>query len=692
MTGVALASAVRAVSVVVLALAPFLFVLGLAPFAYGIWFQSEPLTVGLLGLGAAAGLSLFALDLTGHAVRPVFSRAPVRWLGALIAWSALVSPLQAFPARSWFGTPETGEGIFSFLALVALTALALVLWPYRKARLAVVIAAVGSTTCIGLLNALPVGAGWRPQLLGAYGGALGPAVILIVLGAFRWTGWKLPVVAFLLGLPAVMFSHNKTALLLVCVVGPVAYLALRRKPGWLSPSNWRRLLVIAPLLAVAASAITVSVAMLLPPFNIYAWAPPQRIDPWLRLFSTGATGVDLFYSLHSRGLLALAGLAALASHPLAAVWGFGWGSYNDLLYQHTFLPGVHGFQSGIWNPDWEAVGAGAFHVHSDPLEAVLAGGLVAGTLYLLFVCSIIRAARPTMRPVSAIGWFIVVGQLSEWYPTMLAYPFLALAIAAGCAPLRLAPAPAGRSGSGAGRQAGLLAAATLLAIAAQATAADAVNGGRLLAALNRQDPADLAAFGSPPGDHGRGGIHLWWAALNYAYFIDTQMTQGHLPTAGQAAWYARMLEDVDAWTAQGRASIRLAALTLALRNDLMSMPADSVLAPLRERELANWDAAVLQVIRRAPERTDVAVPDLVWLAAGKHYVPILALCARIFERHPGDRVCQWYGGLAKLTDPLSQAAGLADMQAALASGVEAVAPVAPAAREAVEAQLPSRPQ
>jgi hypothetical protein len=229
----------------------------------------------------------------------------------------------------------------------------------------------------------------------------------------------------------------------------------------------------------------------------------------------------------------------------------------------------------------------------------------------------------------------------------------------------------------------------VLGWAAAATAQDATAGGRLLAALNRQDQGDVSAFNALPADHGRGGVHLWWAALNYATFIDSRLAAGQQPTYGQGLWYVRLLDEVDAWTAQGRAGIRLAALTLALRNDLVAGEEDTVLSNLRARELARWSDVVLNVLRLAPDRVDIAVPDLAWLAAGKHYLPVLALCSRIEALHPHDRVCLWYGGLAMLSDPMTETAGLNAMHEALAAGVDAVVPITRETRAAVETNFPS---
>ena len=165
--------------------------------------------------------------------------------------------------------------------------------------------------------------------------------------------------------------------------------------------------------------------------------------------------------------------------------------------------------------------------------------------------------------------------------------------------------------------------------------------------------------------------------------MNSRLSQDHKPTEAQTLWYARLLQAVDRWTAEGRADVQLAALTVAMRNDLAANDADNALAPLRRSALPGWNAAVVGLIRHAPERTDVAVPDLAWLTVHRQYMAILGLCGQVFDIRPGDRVCLWYSGVALITNPGSQEAAFADLRRALALGVGAVAPVTSAARQAV---------
>lgn len=650
----------RIVGTSVLASSLFLFLLGTPLGALGVWFQTEPVTAGLLATGAAAGLSVLLLDLIGHSIGILLARRHVQLLLLFLAWNVWVSPFQSFPGRTWFGTPEIGEGILTFLALALLILLAMALWPYRLSRIVLVVATVLAAGTIGGLHVqLTLESAWRPEKYTGYAGLLGPSVALVVIGASRRVGWRILAVGFLCGMAPVAFSQNKTALVLVAAIGPAMFFPIRWFARRLNLARARRRLAWLPILAALSTAAVIAAV-------------------------TAYGEYDPLYSVRSRGQLILAEILGFLDHPVAVLTGFGWGSYNDLLYRHTYLAGVHGFVDGKWDPNWEAIGAGAFHSHNDIVEAVLGGGLIGGILYLAFFTSLVAGARRGMLVAGAVGWFLVIGSLCFWYPFMLCYPFVALAVAATTAPLGVIrssrPVPMERWVFGSG-----LALSVLLGWACTLSYGDARAGGERLAALNRQDPAEIPVYGGFAPDHARGGVQLWWLALSETAFIAQQFADGHPPTPAQAQWFARMLTEVDTWTTSGRAGMRLEALSLAMRTELIANHEHTALASLRERELPRWEAALLRVIRDAPDRTDVAVPYLAYLTQRRNYAQVAAVCGQIETIHPDDRVCQWYRGAAMLPDPAKLPAALRLMHAALVQHVEAVAPVPNAARDMVEA-------
>ncbi len=650
----------RVVGTAVLASSLFLFVLSTPLGAVGVWFQTEPVAAGLLAIGAAAGLCVLALDLTGHSIGILLARRHVQILLLFLAWNAFVSPFHGFPGRTWFGTPETGEGVLTFLALASLMLLAMALWPYRASRIVLVVATVLAAGTVGGMHLqLTLESAWRPEKYTGYAGLLGPPVALVVIGASRRADWRILAIGLLCGMAPVALSQNKTAIVLLALIGPVTFFPTRWFARGRDLAGARRWLAWLPIVAAISTMAVIGAV-------------------------TAYGEYDPLYSVRSRGQLILAGLLGFYDHPMATLTGFGWGSYNDLLYQHTYLAGVHGFTDGKWDPNWEAVGAGAFHPHNDIVEAVLSGGLIGVILYLVFFTSVVAGARRGMLVVGAVGWFLVMGSLCFWYPFMLCYPFLALAIAATTAPLGVIrssrPVPMERWVFGSG-----LALSVLLGWGCALSYGDARAGADRLAALNRQDPAEIPVYGGFAPDHARGGVHLWWLALSETAFIAQQLSDGHPPTPAQAQWFARMLAEADTWTASGRASMRLEALTLAMRTELIANHEHTALAPLRERELPRWEGALLRVLRDAPDRTDVAVPYLAYLVQHGDYAQLSEACGQIEAIHPDDRVCQWYRGAAMLGDPAKLPAALRLMHAALLQHVEAVAPVPNAARDMVEA-------
>ena len=655
-----LATPSRILATAVVAVSCFAFVAATPPFSYGVWFQAEPATVALVGAGALAAFALCLLDLTGHQVGNVLVRPHMRVFLAFLGWNAIASCFHPLPGRTWFGTPENGESILSFGALFVLSWLATVLWPFPRSRMAMVAAAASVALIVGGLTAfVPFGSPWRPEKFGGYAGLIGPAAALAILGLFRRPDRRTYIAAAIVGLAPIASSSNRTALGLFCAVGPVVLLLgqwmARRQPLHVS----RARLASAPILAIAVAGAVVGAAL---------WYGHH----------------DPTYSIWSRGLLLRAGFMELIQHPALLLTGTGWGSYNDILYRHTFMPGVHAFEKGEIASNWEGIYAGAFHSHNDFFEALLAGGLPSAVLFVWFFVALVGGSRRHMLPVAATAWTLIAGSLTFWFPFMFAVPLLAIAIAAGSAPFAIARETRPQS-MGAWGGAATVATGLILGWGALGLRADAENGGIRLAALQRQDLADVAMLGTFPDDHGRGGVHLWWLTLSDAQAVGNILNSGQTPSPGTIAWYARLMDETDSWIDDGRAGTRLRGLSLALRNDLAHGQDTPVLSALRVREQPKWEGILIREVRADPERTDMAVPYLSFLTLRGLYGMSLDACTRLSTIRPNDRVCLWFSGLAKLTAPTTEAEGIASMHRALLLDADAVVPIPPAARQMVEA-------
>ena len=106
----------------VICLSFFIFIPALQPFAFGIWYQSEPVVAALFACGGAATLCLAAMAVLGYPVTGALTHPLTLVTGALAVWSAAASFTAPLPLRSLMGPPQTGEGVLWQVSLTALTA------------------------------------------------------------------------------------------------------------------------------------------------------------------------------------------------------------------------------------------------------------------------------------------------------------------------------------------------------------------------------------------------------------------------------------------------------------------------------------------------------------------------------------------------------------------------------------------
>lgn len=135
---------------------------GVEPFWIGIWVQAE---APLFWVCAASAVAAAGLVLQAHA-RPrrfacTLANPLLLCLGALVTWSALTSVLHPAPLASWFGYPELGEGVLSFLCLWVLTGVALGLRGAATPAVALAVG-VGALTLAAAVLLLPDRHSYKP--------------------------------------------------------------------------------------------------------------------------------------------------------------------------------------------------------------------------------------------------------------------------------------------------------------------------------------------------------------------------------------------------------------------------------------------------------------------------------------------------------------------------------------------------
>lgn len=270
----------------------FIWVAALPPFHTGLWFLTEPVEVALYLSGALCAAALVVLALCRVPVGAVL-RDPLVLLPILLGVvSILLSLFTAFPARSWFGPPQTGEGALWFVVLglqIAVFRLAGAEWLRG--------AAMGGAAFMLLLTLAGQPLNSFPDYLAFVGIGLAIAV----------PGWA----ALGLGAICVVASASKGAILLAPVL---AIAGLCRAPR-------RTLCLLAPFAAMFA------------------------IDC-----------LDMMPSAWSRTLLWRVSWNALASDPMIWLHGLGWGSFNDMLlnHRHVALALDPTWEGGWWRGAWHS--------------------------------------------------------------------------------------------------------------------------------------------------------------------------------------------------------------------------------------------------------------------------------------------------------------------------------------------------
>jgi hypothetical protein len=657
-----------AYSAIALGASFFLFAAGFQIFNLGLWIQSEPAILALFASGAcgALGLALLALsrEPVGHALRHPLMLA----LGALTLWSGLAAWGAPLPIRSWFGAPETGQGALSLLVLTVDTGLALILWRHRRLRAALLSAAGAAIAVLTLLNiAATEGSPWRPGAWAEYQAYIGFFMLLALLCL---PGRKRPVSAWtamtLVAIMTVVLSKNRSAIALLALAPVLGWLI------WLTQSKW----------TARAGARSLRPAL----------AGLALLSPLLVAAGIGAIATMTGqFSSWSRFMFYKVALARLVAEPWLLFHGAGWGSYNDTLFAYTFIPGVSNYEGTLWRPtNWEGMTGGAFHVHNEAIELILAIGLPGAALAAALAATLLYCAPLRRYAAIAALWIMTFGLAGAWFMLPACLPFAALAMAATVAsPRRAAPADARRDWRFA--SAAILAAA-LLAGAAAVQFKVARHNQALLAAVQLRAPS------TPPAalylDSGRGGNHLWWIALNFRNYLNNLAQSKQAITADQARWLRYLIEAIDEQSTGGNAGLRLRALSVELRNDLAGSLSDPALDAVRAATLPLWQMRLGELLALAPRRSDLAIPFFTLLVNEGNDAAALALADDILRRNAQDPVGLWFSGLVHARSQLGERQGLDQLARALENGIGRFLPVDANFRAELEraaAQAPTAP-
>ena len=646
-----------------LGLALFSTLAGLLPLAIGMWGDSESiaLTVHTGAAMVAAGLTMAGHRqpwLTPACLAHPFVLAPL----LLAAWSLVALPGAADPAAALLGSPQTAEGPLLILdtALFIAAGLAIRHQPGASAILGwMVVAAAVILPCLTLFPATTV------YFFGAwmvYSAIAAPIAVVVFLEAPLPRFWSRLAVAVAAGVPGVALSGSITAVAAALLALPAIWLACRdttdrsRREGVF----WAGLVV--------GGVVVLEVGTLILALVYYGHAKP---------------GVRFLESLWSRGHLQVALLTDLADHPWRILIGAGWGQIGDIFTRTVTAAGLP-----LWDKSWDMMERDIVNSHNLFLEALLAAGLPGLLLRLAGLMAVPLFCRPNLR--RAGGMFaLALGTLASlWFQLPGTVAMVALGIAAlgtvepPISPSSLSPPRRRRAARIARASVGLVAILAIFQGGMVVTLAwEGVRAGTL-------DSAYIAARSPPPADSCDDRRLAGWRAQPYLggllsrKLLDVRSLR---PPATLSNASVIALANLVCLADRPRFhdSVPIQTFVLALRGEIMLVPTNEPYRPVFVGFAQSWDRQVFDYLARAPRRTDVVIPYLVWLDRQGRFEDLVAATDRMLAVNPNDPVPLWYLGAALTRQPGQGVAGLTRMRRALDLGIERLIEVAPALRQQI---------
>jgi|GEM_PF-1696216 len=585
-----------------------LFIWALPPFQMGIWLQTEPIVFALLA-SAALGSIWLGLGIARKWITVLQPAHPI-WLClfAWVGWQLLASVSATSPWRSWFGPPQTGDGAALSVVMLLMVIQSCALWQISQFRRIIMataaMAMIVQTGLHAVYQPVPdnvfVPDRWAPAQWPEY---------LPFMAGYLWItffagGFITSIRRYILlfaGMVIVLFiSWNESAIapftlamIATTIIGwcPLPS-SLRRLCDHIH--GWRLACIAACLLPMAM----VLIAEILPTDN------SSEHSGIIKKLTTKDEGIG------SRMVLNQVAVSTLSHEPSRWLIGDGWGRFGDDLFKYALVDGVHVFHEGKREPNWFLVDGSAYHVHNQPLEALLSLGLPGMLLWyalpILLVWYMPRKlfwqCAPMLVALTALGHL--------WMQLAQCIPYQALFLAS---MLVLCT-----NGHHTGRERTRLQAAVcaVIALVLAWTACghwSAMRWGDTLQHALRDGSHKDYSEEWLAEDFKRGGDR--WTASAAFYSRNASMAaaaqQADENTLG---WYSHFLNTAHIAAADPSIGARASAMQLRLQYYLFGGFDDSLFSNLRHDTAKTFESAVMRFIHKAPSRDDYTSFFLINLA------------------------------------------------------------------------------
>ena len=644
-----------------------LFIFSMPGIGFGIWMQSE---TAATALHIAALLCLCGLALIPKATSYLLQH-PLIYIPLLIGLLSLVlAPLHPLPVRSILGSVRTGEGAVWWLDIGIMSAAALFLWQFplwRKTLLGFALIGLVIPYGLSVANAYDrhiTAPYYFTDYLALNVLAFMPLMYVAITG--RLQGWKGSIVFYIILNILILVTENKAMIGFALVMPPLFYALWQLLKS--SPRLENRLsLTILALIPVGAIILLIGSTFAADGFYAYQ-------------------NSGIFKTVASRGYLILAPLAALMHDGWAWLTGLGWGSFVDHIAR--YLPTQWLDVTEYRRFQWDGLKHDHFHSHNMFVETLSAIGIAGLALFFAYIMSFALFARRSLQKPAILFAAGLMVWASFWFmlPLNMAALILACAILARRAyalpacitrPLKTKP---------------LLYILLLVIGTAQITAAYAISStARQTFFIDPQEITIETAQENCPNtynDYGAGGMHLAKMMLDrvrYAIDLtdrdeeaDPQQVRNHIKAINNMFCQSQRYIETQ------RTGMRLVVARLMTRGEIELGLEDYLNNETQEFYYNGWQEDLMDWLKSNPDRTDLAVPYLLYHIIHEHEDRSEPVINLIRSQTPYDPVGQWFKGLLLLQDHRTADSGIKLMKQALKGGVQRRVPVEPDLIEQLE--------
>jgi len=644
------------------------------PFHFGIFYQSEPVVIFIhIGSGISAtglAIAIWANPRNGQASLHPFVIIPL-CLAALTLVNGLF--LQR-PMASYFGSPQLGEGLFTFIDIAILTAATLVLKVNNKRHLHLGSLAVATTVIVSTLMLAPKFVSFpvpAPYFFPDYLAFYGILVSALIFTAFEPKSLNLrillTVLAVLLGGGIVFASANRGAVALFFFGTPIliGIFYLLRFFG-------RDNRIMAAALSVLAP-VTVTSAVILFGSNLLG-------------IQRGGSFYFLLESTQSRFHLIEVAINGLIANPYALFTGLGWGSFTEVLSIHLPVAWVNLRDDlpQITATSWDAINRVDFHSHNYLVESALALGIPGVILALASTAMVPAYAAKRHRPIAVITAAALFGTWSLWFQVPASIPVMAVTWAFMAAPINLSIRNILSSRS-------LAVTFSVLGILSLFAGIDSWRFSMTASSFQPRMPPPLQLKGAIlecPAyfyDTGRGGAHAGFRLRVHLKNLQKDISDGLHLKQDQIEKLNGLICASEAYIDKNP-SFSTQQSSLLGRADIAFVEVPATAQPTKDAFLSNWKDRLNAVLKIAPNRTDLAASYLLWLLKENRLDEFSEFSAKLYAMDSSDPVGLWFSGIDLLGRQETAEAGLRRMQTALKLGIERFIPVDDQLKQQLTAQ------